>query len=457
MIMNNINESNSTPPSGVGGKNIKNESNFKSPLGVGGSFLFKGLIRDKSRSLLPIIVVTVGVMMTVFLEAYMSGIFSDSIESTARFSSGHVKVMTTAYRENLSQMPNDYAMLEVDNTLEMLRTDFPDMIWTDRIQFGGLLDAPDSLGNTRSQGNVLGMGIHLLGSSDEIQRMDLQTKLIEGNFPQKQGEALITKELARKMKLVVGDQVTLMSASMYGEMAMYNFRISGLLHFGTEALDRGMIVADIDDVRFALNMENAAGEILGFFSDSPYDNSRAEALAANFNSKNTDTQDKFSLTMAPMSGVGGMDFMIAYSENAQFLVIFIFIIAMSVVLWNTGLVGGLRRYGEFGLRLAIGESKHEIYRSLIVEALFIGLVGSFIGTAIGLFFSWLMQKYGIDVSGMMQNTQMMLPTVFRSQISATTYWIGLIPGVLSTVIGAMLAGVGIYKRQTASLFKELEN
>jgi putative ABC transport system permease protein len=216
-------------------------------------------------------------------------------------------------------------------------------------------------------------------------------------------------------------------------------------------------VADIDDVRFALNMENAAGEILGFFSDSPYDNSRAEALATNFNNKNTDPEDKFSLTMAPMSGVGGMDFMIAYSENAQFLVIFIFIIAMSVVLWNTGLVGGLRRYGEFGLRLAIGESKHEIYRSLIVEALFTGIVGSFIGTAIGLFFSWLMQKYGIDVSGMMQNTQMMLPTVFRSQISTTTYWIGIIPGVLSTVIGAMLAGVGIYKRQTASLFKELEN
>ena len=98
-------------------------------------FLFKGLIRDKSRSLLPIIVVTVGVMMTVFLEAYMSGIFSDSIESTARFSSGHVKVMTTAYRENLSQLPNDYAMLYVDKTLEMLRTDFPDMISTERIQF----------------------------------------------------------------------------------------------------------------------------------------------------------------------------------------------------------------------------------------------------------------------------------------------------------------------------------
>jgi putative ABC transport system permease protein len=44
----------------------------------------------------------------------------------------------------------------------------------------------------------------------------------------------------------------------------------------------------------------------------------------------------------------------------------------------------------------------------------------------------------------------------RSQITTTTYFIGFIPGVLSTVIGAMLAGIGVYKRQTANLFKELE-
>jgi putative ABC transport system permease protein len=49
----------------------------------------------------------------------------------------------------------------------------------------------------------------------------------------------------------------------------------------------------------------------------------------------------------------------------------------------------------------------------------------------------------------------MFPTVFRAQITPMTYVIGFIPGVLSTVIGAMLAGIGIYKRQTAQLFKEL--
>lgn len=420
-------------------------------------FLLNGLLRDKSRSLLPIIVVTIGVMMTVFLQAYMNGIFADSIETTAKFTSGHVKVTTVAYRENQSQLPNDYAITDAKNVLKTLHDTYPDITWTERIQFGGLLDAPDSAGFTQSQGNVMGIGIHILGSNDETERMDLKNKLLTGRFPEKKGEVLISNELFRKMNLKTGDDVTLISNTMYGDMAMYNFNVCGTLHFGTEFLDKGLIIADIEDVRAALNMEDASGEVLGFFTGSAYDNSRAEKLADNFNSKFTENEDKFSITMAPMSKVSGMDFMIAYSENAQFIVIFIFVFAMSVVLWNAGLVGGLRRYGEFGLRLAIGENKHEIYRSLIGEALLVGVIGSFFGTIIGLGLSWLMQRYGIDTTGMMKNSNMMMPSVFKSLINSTTYYIGFIPGLLSTVIGAMLAGIGVYKRQTANLFKELES
>lgn len=420
-------------------------------------FLLKGLLRDKSRSLLPIIVVTIGVTITVFLQAYLNGVFNDSIETSAKFSSGHVKVMTSAYKNNQSQLPNDYAITEVDKVLRNLKTDYPNLTWTERIQFGGLLDAPDTAGNTRSQGNVVGIGVNLLRGTDEIDRLGLTSKLIAGKFPEKAGDILITNELCRKMNLQIGDVVTLMSVSMYGEMAMYNFTIAGMVHFGSAALDKGLIVADIEDVRMALNMENASGEILGFFTNSNYDNERAEALATTFNQKNSKKEDPFSLAMSAMSGVGGMDFLIAYAENAQFIIVFIFIIAMSIVLWNAGLVGGLRRYGEFGLRLAIGENKHEIFKTHVAEAFLIGLAGSLLGTGIGLFFSYLMQKYGVDTSGMMQNSNMIMPTIFKSQINATTFYIGFFPGLVSTVIGASLAGIGIYNRQTASLFKELEN
>ena len=38
----------------------------------------------------------------------------------------------------------------------------------------------------------------------------------------------------------------------------------------------------------------------------------------------------------------------------------------------------------------------------------------------------------------------------------TTFVIGFLPGVLATGIGTAISGVGVYKRQTATLIKELE-
>ncbi len=62
---------------------------------------------------------------------------------------------------------------------------------------------------------------------------------------------------------------------MYGSMAISNFTVSGTLNFGTSALDRGTLIADISDVRDALNMNDATGEMLGYFKSGYYDDEQA--------------------------------------------------------------------------------------------------------------------------------------------------------------------------------------
>ncbi len=54
-------------------------------------FLFKGLLRDKHRSLLPFLVTASGVMLTVVFHAWMTGVIGNSIEFNARFSTGMLK------------------------------------------------------------------------------------------------------------------------------------------------------------------------------------------------------------------------------------------------------------------------------------------------------------------------------------------------------------------------------
>jgi len=420
-------------------------------------FLFNGLMRDKNRSLFPVIVVALGVWLTVFFQAYLTGVLGDWIDLSARFDTGHVKIMTQAFAENASQNPNDLAMIGTEELLEELREDYPDLTWIERIKFGGLFDIPDEYGETKSQSTIIGFGVDLLSQgTTEIETMNIKKSLVQGRLPQDPGEVLISNELAEKLDVDLGENGTLLSSTMYGAMSFYNFDIVGTVAFGTSALDRGAIIADIQDVQSALDMDNAAGEILGIFKDNTYNMERAEIIKQQFNAVHTDSDDKFSPEMLQLKDIGFLGDYVKLIDGLSTMLVTVFVVMMSIILWNVGLLGGIRRYGEVGLRLAIGERKGHIYRSMIYESIMIGIIGSIIGTALGLGSSYWLQATGFNVGDMMKNATMMLPGVFRAKVTTQTYYIGFFPGVISMVLGTMLSGIGIYKRQTAQLFKELE-
>lgn len=420
-------------------------------------FLIKGLVRDKSRSRLPIIVVAIGVMLTVFLNAYITGFMGDTIEMNARFANGHLKVMTRAYADNVAQIPNDLALTGTSVLREKLSRRFPGISWSPRIQFGGLLDVPDEAGETRSQGPASGMGVDLLTpGSGEAERLNIASSIVRGRMIRKPGELLLAEELSRKLGVSPGDEVTLIGSTMYGSLSMVNFRVAGTLSFGVEAMDRSSLIADIEDVRLALDMQDAAGELIGLFDTGYYDDEGADEIAQQFNTLYDGDEDPFAPVMKPLTEQGSMGQLVAMMDLWTVYISGIFVLAMALVLWNAGLLGGLRRYGEFGVRLAMGEEKGHLYRTLIWESCFIGIAGAVAGTAVGLFFAALVQRVGINISGMMEGASMMYPSTIRTRITPTDYYIGFIPGLISTVVGAMLAGIGIYRRKTSQLFKELE-
>lgn len=421
-------------------------------------FLFKGLLRDRQRSLLPSIVVAAGVMLTVFLVCYLTGIMGNFLDFSANFSSGHVKIMTRAYAESMNQHPTELAILNVSEVIEKAREEFPDMEWAVRTQFGGLLDVADENGETRSQGPTLVIAIDMITpGSREPERMNLESILVRGRLCENPGEILISDEFATNLEVSPGDEVTLMGSTMYGSMCFYNFKVAGTIRFGVAVMDRGAIICDISDVQAALDMSDAASEILGYLPGGHYVAEEADAVCTDFNAKYSDPADEYSPIMLKLSDQD--EFLEGYLklvDYASLVVVFIFVLAMSIVLWNTGLIGGLRRYGEVGVRLAIGEAKGHIYKSMIWESALIGLIGSAFGTIIGLLFAYWMQEKGIDIGSIMKGATMMMPGKFYAKIVPEAYYIGFIPGLFSTTLGTMLSGIGIYKRKTASLFKELE-
>jgi putative ABC transport system permease protein len=420
-------------------------------------FLLKGILRDKQRSLLPVIVVTIGVMLTVVLYCWLTGILNDSVELSARFSAGHVKIITSEYEKNISQMPNDLALTGVDSLMLKLKNEFPEIKWGERIHFGGLIDVAGSGGETRTQGPAIGFGINLLsGDPSETERFNLTKSLHRGRLPIHHGEILMSEEFSRKLNVNPGDTVTLIGSTMYGSMAMFNYILCGTVIFGAGPMDQGSVVIDLEDVRKALDMNNAASEIVGYLPDNYYDEDKVNQLVIKFNKLYPKSKDKYAPIILSLRQQNDFGKMIDQIKQIGGFMVFIFVLSMSLVLWNAGLLGGLRRYIEFGTRLALGEDYSHIYKTMIYESLLIGIIGSISGTLIGLLISLYMQNHGLDLGSIMKNATIMMPAVFHARINTTSFFIGFIPGLISTVIGTALSGIGIYKRKTAQLFKELE-
>ena len=422
-------------------------------------FLTKGLLRDRSRSLFPVLVITLTVTLVIFTIGFMKGMMNNLLLDTAVILTGHEKIITRAYNEESQLMPNDLALLDVDQLIHDLNQDYPDFFWSPRITFAGLLDVPDENGETKSQGPVIAFGIDFFSDkSRQVEIWELERSLVSGKLPENRNDALISSKLANQLNLSAGESVTFIGSTMDNAFTTYNFNVSGTFNLRKGQTDKQMMLVDLSGARLALDMDNAASAIFGFTHSLYYDDESAVTLRTDYNTK-SDSLDIFSPFMLALRDGNQMGTMVDISEAMLAIMGGVFLVVVMVVLWNMGLMNGLRRYGEVGLRLAMGESKGQVYRSMISEAVIIGLTGTVIGTGTGLALTYYVQENGIDYTKgieALSNSSMVMPNIFYAQVTPDLFYIGFVPGVLATVLGTMLAGLAIYKREMAQLFKELE-
>ena len=423
-------------------------------------FLSKGLMRDRTRSFFPLLVIAITVALVVFGSGFIRGLFNSMLLDNAIILTGHEKIVTRAYNEENQLMPNDLCLLDSDELIKELEIEYPEFFWTPRIIFAGLLDVPDKNSETKTQGPVIAMGIDFFSEdSRQVEIWELEKNIIEGSLPAFKDDAIISSKLADQLDVSIGEKVTFIGSTMDNAFTTYNFDVVGTFNLRKGQTDKQMMLVDISGARNALDMNNAASAIFGFYHDLYYDDKESVNLRTSFNATYSDSSDIFSPIMLALRDGNQMGTMVDLVNAISAIMGGIFLVVVMVVLWNMGLMNGLRRYGEVGLRLAIGEPKGHVYRSLITEALIIGFVGTIIGTGIGIALTYYVQENGIDYTKgieALSNSSMIMPNIFYAQVTPDLFYIGFFPGVLATVLGTMLAGVAVYKREMAQLFKDLE-
>jgi len=428
-------------------------------------FLFRGILRDKSRFLFPFSVVSIGVALVVALVGFMEGVFMGMIDMTAKLNTGHLRLVNKPFYDEEHLYPLDRALAAQKETSIWLKKNSTSNIeWSPRIRWGALIDVPDTNGNTRSQTPVVGMALDLKSkNSSEIRRLKLKKSLIKGQLPQKSNEMLMGNSLAQNLDVTLGQSVTIIGQSFDGGLVADNYLVVGLIRFGVTAMDKKMVLIDLADAQSTFYMENMVTDWLGYLPSSfSFDHYIKAKKSINFNlntwMKNPPNDwakddQPIAISILDQQNMGSMVKTFTVIKSS---VVGIFTFLMILVLWNAGVLSGIHRYGEMGLRLAFGEPHWKLIFTLGIEGLFIGILGSIFGCFFGGSFAWYLQEVGLNMGDTFAKSGLMINDVVRARLTIDGFIQGILPGIFASVAGTLVASFAIFKRSEENLFRELE-
>jgi len=255
--------------------------------------------------------------------------------------------------------------------------------------------------------------------------------IAQGKFPTGPNEVALDESSAEKAGYVVGDTVKVIAQAGSRE-----FKMVGIASYGDVRSPGGATFA-LFDVPTAAEFLGKPGYVDAILIVG--DGSRSDEALAQDIDKIFDPASKIeTLTGAEITKETQDDIGEALSFFSIFLTIFS-IIALGVgsfVIYNVFSISAAQRQRENALLRALGASRSQITRSMLVESVVVGLFGSTVGFIGGMGISKLLgvalPALGIDLpSGGLVVTQSAI---------VTTILVGLIVTVLSAILPARRAG-----------------
>ncbi|HEX6919005.1 MAG TPA: FtsX-like permease family protein [Actinomycetes bacterium] len=248
-------------------------------------------------------------------------------------------------------------------------------------------------------------------------------KLQEGEAPTTAGQVAIDQTTADKNGIAVGDRIQVLTQS--GSRAA---TVTGIVSFGQPGGSLAGATATLFDPATAQQLLGAPGtfyEILavgdGTVSDDELRDRVAKVLPSSYE----------ALTGDQLAAADSGSIKDALSFFSVFLLVFavISIFVGSFIIFNTFSMLVAQRSRELALLRALGASRRQVNRAVVIEAFVVGLIGSTIGLGLGVLLS-------LGLKALVNLFLGDLPTsglVFRPN---TVFW-AYLTGIVVTVVSAI--------------------
>ncbi|MDX9930490.1 MAG: ABC transporter permease [Bacteroidales bacterium] len=387
---------------------------------------WRNIWRNRTRSLVIIAAIAIGVFAGVYTIAFMLGWVNQRIDAVIGTEISHIQLHQADFLA--TQEVHDY-MPDASEVAAALSGSAGVKAVSSRILTTCMIATAET-----------GTGVMLTGINPALEReiTNIHELITEGSYfeEERANQIVIGEKLAKKLRAGVRSRVVVTLTEMDGTLTGGAFRVAGIYRSANSAYDEMKAFVRDTDLRNLIKLEEgAAHEIAVLMSENGSEQEFAGIVGGSY-------PDRSVMTWTQL--LPEMELMNESMNLMMYIFIIIILLALGFGIVNTMLMVVLERVKELGMLMAVGMNRLKVFVMIVTETVLLCLTGGVIGIIIAVVLTALTAKTGIDLSFWSEGLNslgfdaVIYPEIGLSQLLVVAFLVAL-TGVLAALYPARKA------------------
>jgi len=340
---------------------------------------WRNVWRNGLRSSVVIASIAMGIWAGLFVISVSAGLNEQRTKDALNTYISHVQIHNPEFVKDNNV---EYRIDDMDKVRKTLSGNAAVKSFSERVVLSGMVSS-----------SAGGFGARITGIDPEQEKSvsTMHEKLVDGAYFEgmKKNPVMIGKKLAEKLKVGLRKKVVLTFQNDNGDILTGAFRVVGIYKTSNSKADEMNVFVRASDVNRLLEENAGYHEVAIIVNNLAEVDTVSSTISASLPNLKVQSWKEVS------PDLGYADEMMM---QMLYIIIGIILMALSFGIINTMLMAVLERKRELGMLMSVGMNKTKVFFMIVVETVFISMVGGPIGVVLGYLTVSHFGSAGIDLS-----------------------------------------------------------
>ncbi len=409
------------------------------------SIAWRNLWRNKLRSTVIFTSIAVGIIGAVVSDGFMSGMTDQRVDAAIANEVSDIQIHNPAFLLNGEiqyQIPHAEKIL---NKIEAIP----------QVKGVSLRMRTSAMASSANAG--AGITIYGVNPAAERKVSDLYKHVIQGKYLSKKEKisTIIGQKLAHKLNLGLGDKLIVTVTDSSGNITSGAFQIVGIYKTANDRFDEANVFVNKKNLSNLIGYPVTTGDEIAIRLKANSQTAGVIKILRRIFKKEISNKQIVVRSWDQIQPL--LKSMISMMNYFSYIFLVIILAALAFAIINTMLMAVMERTREIGMLMALGMNKRKIFSLIMLETIFLSVVGAVLGLVISIFIINHYATYGFDLSSVAKGLNYIgYSSRIFFRVNTNFYITSIILIILIAVLSSISPALKALRLQPATAIRDVQ-